>query len=144
MGVRNCLLVLIGSGCLNFASLHADNVTLVCPHKSVSFTAEVPHTAAQRQKGLMFRETLADNAGMLFFFPHANVYPPSMWMKNTPLSLDMIFADKNGTILEIFENTTPYSEAVIGPVPGAAQVFEINSGLSKKHNITKACVLKKE
>ena len=121
----------------------ADNVTLVCPHKSISFMAEVPLTEAERQKGLMFRETLAEDAGMLFSFPNTDTRSPSMWMKNTPLPLDMIFADENGVILEIFENTTPYSEDTIGPVPGTTQVLEIKGGISKKHAITKACVLKK-
>jgi uncharacterized membrane protein (UPF0127 family) len=131
--------------CLSFSNfLWADTVTVVCPHKSISFTAEVPLSAAEREKGLMFRETLADNAGMLFFFPNSEIYSPSMWMKNTPLSLDMIFANETGAILEIFENTAPYSEARIGPVPGTTQVFEINGGLSKKHSITKACFLKTE
>ena len=72
------------------------------------FSVEVMRTPDERAKGLMFRRELADGRGMLFdFSPEQNV---SMWMKNTYLSLDMIFIRADGRILRIAEHTTPQSE----------------------------------
>ena len=62
-------------------------------------------------------------------------------MKNTPLSLDMIFCDEEGKILEIHENTTPNSLKRIGPVEGTAQVLEVKGGTVQKHGITHKCEL---
>ena len=97
------------------------------------FAVEVMRTPEDRAKGLMFRRELADGRGMLFdFSPEQNV---SMWMKNTFLSLDMIFIRADGRILRIAEHTTPQSEAIIpagGPVRG---VLEVIAGTSKKLGI---------
>ena len=65
-----------------------------------------------------------------------------MWMKNTPLSLDMLFMDKEGKILAIEENTTPYSLKTIGPIKNASKVLELLGGTVKKKGITKECVLR--
>ena len=97
------------------------------------FSVEVMRTPDERAKGLMFRRELPDGRGMLFdFSPEQNV---SMWMKNTYLSLDMIFIRADGRILRIAENTTPESEAIIpagGPVRG---VLEVIAGTAKKYGI---------
>src|SRR5580765_1879847 len=58
------------------------------------FVAELAATPRDRASGLMFRTELADNRGMLFDFKETRSV--SMWMKNTPLSLDMIFSDDRG------------------------------------------------
>jgi uncharacterized protein len=97
------------------------------------FSVEVMRTPDERSKGLMFRRELPEGRGMLFdFAPEQNV---SMWMKNTYLSLDMIFIRADGRILRIAENTTPESEAIIssgGPVRG---VLEVIGGTAKKYGI---------
>lgn len=62
-------------------------------------TATVAKTFAQREKGLMNRRSLARDEGMLFVFPQAAHY--SMWMKDTPIHLDVAFIDKNGSIINI-------------------------------------------
>ena len=87
----------------------------------------------------MFREHLPSDAGMLFLYPTPQ--PVAMWMKNTPLSLDMVFSDDAGKILAIHENTTPYSLKRIGPVEGTTQVLEIVGGSTQKHGITESCIL---
>lgn len=122
------------------ASLCAHNFTIVCPDKNIPFTVEVVTTPEDQAKGLMFRETLAEDAGMAFLYSTPGSI--AMWMKNTPLSLDMIFGDETGAILAVYENATPGSLAIIGPVQGVSQVLELNSGIIKKHGITKACRLK--
>jgi uncharacterized membrane protein (UPF0127 family) len=97
------------------------------------FSVEVMRTPDERAKGLMYRRELPEGRGMLFdFSPEQNV---SMWMKNTYISLDMIFIRADGRILRIAENTRPESEAIIpagGPVRG---VLEVIAGTAKKYGI---------
>lgn len=95
-----------------------------------SFTVEVARDDAQRAKGLMFRQSMAPDHGMLFDFGRDQ--PVSMWMKNTYIALDMLFLKADGTIHRIAERTEPMSERTIssgGPVRG---VLEINAGVSEK------------
>lgn len=126
--------------CIFFLSpLTAKNLTLSCPHKDVSFQVMLAQTPPELEKGLMFRTHLADNEGMLFLYSPPQ--PVAMWMKNTPLSLDMIFCRSDGKILAIYENTTPYSLKTIGPVRETAQVLEVLGGTVQTRGITKACVL---
>ncbi|MBX9620827.1 MAG: DUF192 domain-containing protein [Alphaproteobacteria bacterium] len=119
--------------------LKANSLTLICSHGIIPFQVEVADTPQQRAKGLMFRKTLPNDGGMLFLFPEAQ--PVAMWMKNTILSLDMIFANSKGEILGIYENTLPFSTQNIGPVPNTSQVLEVKAGVLKKHGITKSCLL---
>jgi len=97
------------------------------------FQVEVAITNEERAKGLMYRKALAEGRGMLFDFkPDQEV---SMWMKNTYISLDMIFIRGDGRIWRIAENTTPLSEAIIpsgGPVAG---VLEVAAGTARKYGI---------
>jgi uncharacterized membrane protein (UPF0127 family) len=97
------------------------------------FSVEVMRTPEERAKGLMYRRELPEGRGMLFdFSPEQNV---SMWMKNTYISLDMIFIRADGRILRIAEKTTPESEAIIpagGPVRG---VLEVIAGTARKYGI---------
>ena len=97
------------------------------------FSVEVMRTPADRARGLMFRKELPEGQGMLFdFSPEQHI---SMWMKNTLISLDMIFIRADGRILRIAENTKTESEREIpsgGPVRG---VLEVIAGTSKKLGI---------
>ena len=95
------------------------------------FTTEIAATPQQQAQGLMFRESLPQKSGMLFLFE-----PPQktgMWMKNTLISLDMIFIDETGVILFIAEHTTPGSENPIGTDKPVAAVLELNAGIAKKY-----------
>ncbi|VWX61349.1 DUF192 domain-containing protein [Sphingorhabdus sp. 109] len=90
------------------------------------FTVEVAESAAEQAQGLMFRTRLAPDEGMIF--PFAKDRIASFWMKNTVISLDIIFVRRDGTIESIAANTTPYSlESVRSGEPVAA-VFEIAAG----------------
>src|SRR5438270_12616104 len=76
-----------------------------------AFSVEMATTDEEKQTGLMYRKELADGKGMLFDFnPEQEV---SMWMKNTYVSLDMIFIRADGRILRIAENTEPLSTRII-------------------------------
>jgi len=97
------------------------------------FVAELATTPEQRSKGLMFRTELAQDRGMLFDFKETRSV--SMWMKNTPLSLDMIFSDDKGVVLFVARNTVPYSESIITPGVPAYAVFEVKAGTAHRLNI---------
>ena len=94
---------------------------------------EVVATEEERQKGLMFRKELPEGKGMLFDFKVDA--PVAFWMKNTYVSLDMIFIRSDGRIVSIAENTEPLSERLVpsaGPVRG---VLEVVAGTSRKLGI---------
>ena len=93
---------------------------------AVRLNVEIADDEQERNRGLMFRETLADDAGMLFDFPipeHA-----SFWMRNTILSLDIIFVGTDGRILNIADHTTPYSDDPIPAVGLTRGVLELRAG----------------
>ena len=92
-----------------------------------SVNLELAKTDAERQLGLMYRESLAPDAGMLFDFgPEPR--PVSMWMKNTLIPLDMAFIDENGVIVHTAENTTPRSLASISSQGAVVAVLEMAGG----------------
>jgi hypothetical protein len=97
------------------------------------FSVEMATTEEEKTTGLMYRKELADGKGMLFdFSPEQEV---SMWMKNTYISLDMIFIRADGRILRIAENTEPMSTRII-PSGGLAKgVLEVIAGTAAKYGI---------
>lgn len=97
------------------------------------FSVEVATTEEEKQTGLMYRKELADGKGMLFDFnPEQEV---SMWMKNTYVSLDMIFIRADGRILRIAENTEPLSTKIISSKGPARAVLEVVAGTAQKYGI---------
>lgn len=92
------------------------------------FTVEIADTPAQQQKGLMFRQDLAADAGMLFDF-HAS-RQVSFWMQNTLIPLDMLFIRSDGSIANIHVNAHPLDPTSI-PSDGPVEfVLEIPGGRS--------------
>jgi uncharacterized protein len=83
-------------------------------------------TTAEREQGLMGRTALGPDEGMVFDF--ARPQPAIMWMKNTPLSLDMLFVDEDGVVTQIAAKTTPYSEDLIPSGGLVRYVIELNAG----------------
>src|SRR4029079_8238363 len=81
---------------------------------------------ARRQRGLMFVEQLADDAGMLFIYPQPQ--PISMWMKNTHLSLDMLFVNPDGRVHRVVETTKPMSLDTISSDGTVLAVIELKAG----------------
>jgi len=115
------------------AELPTENLTVQSGENQHRFTVEVAATDRQRARGLMFREEMAADHGMLFIFEgEGDRY---FWMKNTPLPLDIVFIGAEGTIVSIAADTTPYSEAVIPSAGPARFVLEVNAGLSAKLGI---------
>jgi len=91
---------------------------------------EVADTPARREIGLMYRKSLADNAGMLFVFPKPAYV--QFWMRNTSIPLDMIFADEDARVIGIVRNAEPYSETMLTPPGVCKYVLEVNAGFSAK------------
>ena len=98
-----------------------------------TFTVEMALTPEEQAKGLMFRRELPEGEGMLFDFHHEQ--PASFWMKNTYVSLDMIFIRGDGTILKIAENTVPLSEALVQSGGPVRAVLEVVAGTARKLGI---------
>ncbi len=90
------------------------------------FAAEIADTAEERSQGLMFREDLAANEGMLFLYPAAK--PVSFWMKNTPLSLDLLFIGGEGRIIHVASMAVPFDTSPISSNGPAKAVLEILGG----------------
>jgi uncharacterized membrane protein (UPF0127 family) len=97
------------------------------------FIVEVARTEAQQTQGLMNRQTLAPDRGMIF--PYATPTMAAFWMKNTLIPLDMIFIRADGTIARIEANTVPLS---LDPVPAGepvGAVLELAGGRSAELGI---------
>lgn len=97
------------------------------------FSVELAVTDEERTKGLMYRKQVPDGYGMLFDFKQEQ--PVSMWMKNTYVSLDMIFIRDNGRIARIAENTEVLSERVISSGQPVRAVLEVVAGTARKYGI---------
>lgn len=93
---------------------------------------EAANTENSRRQGLMFRERLGENAGMIFLYPVPE--PTAMWMKNTRIPLSVAFIDRSGRILNI-EDMIPYSEDAHRSRGEAAFALEVNRGWFGKRGI---------
>src|SRR5579863_1451655 len=82
-----------------------DKAVLHTAKGDFSFTIEIADTDASREKGLMFRTSLAPDAGMLFDFHHEEI--ATFWMQNTLIPLDMVFIGEDGTVKTIHVNARP-------------------------------------
>lgn len=109
---------------------------------TTQFSVEIAETAADREHGLKGRESLADNAGMLFIFPQTG--QEKFWMQNSKIPLDIIFIDettgeggisKPGKVVSIIENTVPEStELLLSPIP-YRYALEVKGGSAAKFGI---------
>lgn len=94
---------------------------------------EVADNDAEREQGLMYRDSMPENAGMLFLMESEEIQ--AFWMKNTILSLDIMYADANRRIVSIHKNCKPYSLDQIVSAKPALYVVEVNAGYTAKHGI---------
>ncbi len=108
-------------------------VTLYTQRGPVRVLVEIANTPEARARGLMYRKELPSNAGMLFVFPEEDQL--EFWMKNTPLSLDMIFIAANLEVVGIVERAQPFSTTPRGPGVPAKYVLEVNAGFAEKHGL---------
>ena len=101
--------------------------------KRAAVKVEIAETPDARELGLMYRNHLDENAGMLFVFPSPSA--AQFWMKNTVIPLDMLFADSGRKVVGIVANAQPYSEALVGGFEGTLYVLEVNAGYAAQHRI---------
>lgn len=96
---------------------------------------EIADTNYERETGLMYRESMANEEGMLFIYPEAG--PRSFYMKNTYIPLDIIFFGNDSTAVSFQENAKPMDETPLPSEAAAQFVLEINAGLVQEWNIKK-------
>ncbi|HTJ84776.1 MAG TPA: DUF192 domain-containing protein [Polyangiaceae bacterium] len=99
----------------------------------VEVAVEIAEKGKEREKGLMFRKSMKEDAGMLFIFEERRDL--AFWMENTCIPLDMIFIDSDGTIVGIEENTPTLSRDTFDPGCPAQYVLEVNAGWARRHGV---------
>lgn len=116
---------------------HEGNLSLLDSTNSVikEIQIEIADNGFEQQTGLMYRKQMDNNKGMLFVFDKSEI--KSFYMKNTYISLDIIYLDAENTIINIVKNAIPLNEASLFSDAPAKFVLEINSGLSEKWGLEK-------
>jgi uncharacterized membrane protein (UPF0127 family) len=135
---RAVIAALLGFGLVLGADARADvlekqPLTFIASSGKHRITVEVADTDSERSMGLMFRRSIGDDEGMIFIYPRDE--PISMWMKNTYISLDMIFVRSDGTIHRIASDTEPFSEQTISSGENVRAVIEMKAGSAKRLGI---------
>ena len=104
------------------------------------YDIELADTPYERQTGLMYRTEMNSHNGMLFIFEDSAIR--SFYMKNTLISLDLIFLNESLEIISIYKNTTPYDKSSIPSLAPAKYVLELRSGQSELHQFTEGMKIK--
>ena len=112
-------------GELTFRNKNGDSIS--------NIDVEFADSENERTRGLMYRDKMLENQGMLFVFPVQKMQ--SFWMHNTVLSLDIIFVNSDLEIVTIQRNAQPYSDKSLPSTKPAQYVIEVNSGYTEKYNI---------
>lgn len=112
-------------------------LSFVAPGDSVlrSIDIEIAETNEERSRGLMFRRSMGYDKGMLFIFDAAD--ESGFWMKNTPMSLDIIFVGADSQVVSIAKRTTPFSEDQVRPAAPKQFVVEVRAGFVDRFGIQK-------
>lgn len=128
------LVVALGLGAATLFSAGADAAgTLVTRSGEHRVDIEVADTPDEREHGLMNRQSMPADAGMLFDFGIDR--PVTMWMKNTYLPLDMVFMDASGTVTHIAVNAQPLSLDLIESDGPVRYVLELNGGAAARYGL---------
>ncbi|MFH1356433.1 MAG: DUF192 domain-containing protein [bacterium] len=114
-------------------TFETEGLTIQTATQTISLTVEVADSAEKRAQGLMNRASLDDGAGMLFVFDESSDH--SFWMKDTNISLDMIFINDSKEIVYIEEETTPLSETPITAGQNSRYLLEVNAGFAEENNV---------
>ena len=120
------LLGLVAALVLSTAAARAEPLVIHTGGSAYKFEVEVVTTPDTRAQGLMFRKSMAANAGMLFIYPGEQAV--SFWMKNTLIPLDMLFLKADGSIAHIAHNAVPMDETPIDSGAAVKAVLEVNGG----------------
>lgn len=98
-----------------------------------TLAVEFAQSAEEIQYGMMYRKHMEDNTGMLFFMPDER--PQSFWMKNTYVSLDLIYINRDMEIVSMQENAEPLNERSLPSTYPALYVLEVKGGHAANHGI---------
>lgn len=112
------------------ARMREDRIWLLTRGGETAIDAEVAESPAEQELGLMFRTSLADNRGMIFYYGAPREI--SMWMHNTYIPLDMVFIRADGTILRIERRAEPLSDRIISSQGDAVAVLELAGGAAER------------
>lgn len=115
------------------SGLEVVSLSITTDETTHDFRVEVAASPQEQARGLMFRTAMDANEGMIF--PRDTARMASFWMKNTVMSLDIIFIGEDNRIVNIAANTTPYA---LDPIPSAAPaiaILELNAGRSAELGI---------
>ncbi len=115
------------------ANFPRDELSIKTEEGLYDFDVELALDDSHRQYGLMFRDSLPEMNGMLFIYEHERDL--AMWMRNTFISLDILFIDDRGKIINIAKSAQPRSLSLIRSKKAAKAVLELNGGLTDKLNI---------
>jgi uncharacterized membrane protein (UPF0127 family) len=107
--------------------------------KLQKFNVEFARSEAEKATGLMFRERLADDEGMLFMWNTSSLR--QFWMKNTLINLDILFIDSDYRVVHIEESAQKGSLRIISSLLPVQYVLEINAGQSEIRKITPGALL---
>ncbi len=117
----------------NSGTLPRETVVVQTSRGIFAIETEIADTPESRARGLQHRNSLDAHAGMLFDFQVSRRV--AMWMKNTPISLDMVFLDCAGRVLNVATGTEPYSLAPIRSAGPALAVLEVVAGTAERLGI---------
>ncbi|MGI9381999.1 MAG: DUF192 domain-containing protein [Methyloligellaceae bacterium] len=112
------------------SALQTEKLTLVTATGRHEFDVEIADSGESRATGLMFRRELATTRGMLFIYETAQ--PIHMWMRNTYISLDMVFITSAGSVFRVERNTEPFSERIIDSGGDVLAVLEVAAGTANR------------
>ncbi len=101
--------------------------------RSVPIDVEFALTEEEHEQGLAGRNTLGDHEGMLFLFAEDDYHP--FWMKDTLIPLDLLYADRNGSIVTVHQNLFPHAETIYYPTRPSRIVVEVPGGFVARHGI---------
>jgi uncharacterized protein len=108
-------------------------IQLLFVQRGIEILIEVPETAQELARGLSWRKTLPETSGMLFDFG-PNV-APTLWMRNTFLTLDMLFIDESGKVVGILERVPPQNDVSRTTGQIARYVLEVSGGFAARNGI---------
>ncbi|MCW5518026.1 DUF192 domain-containing protein [Muriicola sp. Z0-33] len=100
---------------------------------TTKLSIEIANSDYETQTGLMYRESMDANQGMLFIFPEEAMR--SFYMKNTKIPLDIIYIDREKRIVSIQKNAQPFDESGLPSTAPAQYVLEVNAGLTDQWDV---------